>query len=375
MVSPRVSVILPVYNVEGYLGECLDSILAQTLKAIEVICVDDGSTDGSPRILEDYAARDARVRVIRQANAGAGPARNTGLAAATGDYVAFADPDDWCRKDMLELLLTEAERHDCDMVLSGARRIVFGTGQAYYTLFSLGILRLARPFAPEELGHLLFVVGGARPWAKLYKRHFVVDNKIEFQSLPQVNDLYFSFVALASAKRISVVNAACYNYRIGRPGSLQETVRASRRPMCWLEAFGAVRARLVADGVSGRFSAALGMALLKMGGRAMVKLGVAKDLELFYSGLHREAAELLDAEERQLKSLPERERGFLELLAHECSPLPFLAAFNRELQSEILNLRAWKWRVRRERARPLIVRILRAIKERLLKRSGNRVDV
>ena len=95
---PKVSVIIPVFNVEEYLGECLDSILGQTLREIEVVCVDDGSTDGSAAILDTYAAKDGRVKVLRQPNAGAGAARNAGLAVATGEYLLFCDPDDWCEK-------------------------------------------------------------------------------------------------------------------------------------------------------------------------------------------------------------------------------------------------------------------------------------
>jgi len=90
----RVSVIMPVYNQAGFLAECLDTVLAQTLREIEVVCVDDGSTDGSRRILEEYAARDARVKAVSQRNLGPGAARNRGMDVATGEFVAFMDPDD-----------------------------------------------------------------------------------------------------------------------------------------------------------------------------------------------------------------------------------------------------------------------------------------
>lgn len=90
----KVSVVIPVYNQKPYLVECLDSVLAQTLREIEIVCVDDGSTDGSGRMLDEYAASDSRVKVIHQANVGAGPARNAGMAVASGEFVAFMDPDD-----------------------------------------------------------------------------------------------------------------------------------------------------------------------------------------------------------------------------------------------------------------------------------------
>ena len=86
---PKISVIIPVYNVEKYLGECLDSVLRQTLKDIEIICVDDGSTDDSPKILSEYAAKDSRIRIITQPNGGLSAARNAGMDAATGKYIYF----------------------------------------------------------------------------------------------------------------------------------------------------------------------------------------------------------------------------------------------------------------------------------------------
>ena len=95
----QVSVIIPVYNIERHLAQCLDSVAGQSLGDIEVICVDDGSTDGSPAILARYAARSARFRVVTQANAGPGEARNAGLALAGGEYVIFLDSDDWFEPD------------------------------------------------------------------------------------------------------------------------------------------------------------------------------------------------------------------------------------------------------------------------------------
>ena len=105
----KVSVIIPVYNAEEHLEQCLDSILCQTLKEIEIICVDDGSKDSSPAILAEYAKKDNRVRVIRQENGGAGKARNTGLSAAKGKYLSFLDADDFSQPEMLEKAFNNQE--------------------------------------------------------------------------------------------------------------------------------------------------------------------------------------------------------------------------------------------------------------------------
>ena len=91
----QVSVVIPIYNTEQYLRQCLDSVVGQTLTDIEVICVDDGSTDGSPPILAEYAAQDSRFQIMTQENAGPGAARNSGLRVSSGEYLIFLDSDDW----------------------------------------------------------------------------------------------------------------------------------------------------------------------------------------------------------------------------------------------------------------------------------------
>ncbi len=353
---PKVSVIIPVYNVEKYLGECLDSILGQTLKDIEVICVDDGSTDGSPAILRDYTALDPRIRVIHQENAGAGPARNTGLAAATGEYVAFFDPDDWCDKEMFARIYDEAARTRSDIVIAGMRRYRPNEMRPVVARLSDGVLSLARPFSPEQMGRGLFVDCRANPFPKLFRREFISANRISFQAIPRVNDLFFSFVSLAKAERISVLEDAPYCYRLERPGSLQTTLRSSGRPLCWLEAVEAVRARLEQDGILARFATPLTTAVLGMGVRAMSKLSAAGDVERYYGELRRMAMDLATVEVRE--ALGAREREVLAILEAETSPIPLLTAKNRELQQSASKLRAWKREAVRRAALPLWHRAL-----------------
>lgn len=111
----KISVIIPVYKVEAYLRQCVDSVLAQTYSNLEVILVDDGSPDGSGAICDEYAAKDSRVKVIHKENGGQGSARNAGLDAATGEYLAFVDSDDWIDPDMYEKLLALLQEHDADI--------------------------------------------------------------------------------------------------------------------------------------------------------------------------------------------------------------------------------------------------------------------
>lgn len=119
MEADKISVIVPVYNVKPYLQRCIDSILNQTYTNLEIICVDDGSTDGSGEILDDYAALDPRVKVIHQKNTGASGARNAALDAVTGDWVTFVDSDDWLDSDMYECLLTDPNTGNADIRACG----------------------------------------------------------------------------------------------------------------------------------------------------------------------------------------------------------------------------------------------------------------
>lgn len=124
MNKPKVSIIIPIYNTEKNLGLCLTSVLNQTLREIEVICVDDGSTDGSPAILEDYARRDRRIIVIRQENSGVASARNRGLERVSGPYVGFVDSDDCILPEMYEKMYNAMESHGVDFAECGGE-VVF----------------------------------------------------------------------------------------------------------------------------------------------------------------------------------------------------------------------------------------------------------
>ena len=105
----KVSIVIPVYNVQKYLHECLDSLINQTLKDIEIICINDGSTDNSLNILKEYALKDSRIKVIDKENEGQGIARNLGIELAQGEFIGFVDPDDWLEPEMLEMMYNQAK--------------------------------------------------------------------------------------------------------------------------------------------------------------------------------------------------------------------------------------------------------------------------
>ena len=113
--NPMISVIVPIYNVEKYLARCVDSIVNQTYKNLEIILVDDGSPDRCPQMCDDYADKDSRNKVIHKKNGGLSDARNAGMAVATGEYISFIDSDDWIETSMFELLLNNIFQYDCEI--------------------------------------------------------------------------------------------------------------------------------------------------------------------------------------------------------------------------------------------------------------------
>ena len=244
-----VSVIVPVYNVESYLRQCLDSITGQTLKNIEIICVDDSSTDGSKSILEEYAERDGRVKVITQSNKGAGAARNNGLSVAKGKYLSFLDSDDFCESDMLELAYNKAEEDQADFV-------VFQSDQYYteenkyvevpWTLREKEIPPYT-PFSHRQMTDNIFKVFVGWAWDKLYNREFVLKNHLLFQEQRTSNDLLFVFSAVAIAKRISVVKKVLAHQRRDAKDSLSKTRENSWH--CFYDALIALRDRMVEEGL------------------------------------------------------------------------------------------------------------------------------
>lgn len=122
MQNPKVSIIVPVYNVEKYLKKCLNSLINQTLIDIEIICVNDGSTDNSEKILQQFAKQDSRVKILSQQNKGQSVARNVAIENATGDYLGFVDSDDWVDLDYFEKLYNRAKEFECDIACAGFKR-------------------------------------------------------------------------------------------------------------------------------------------------------------------------------------------------------------------------------------------------------------
>ena len=235
MRKPKVSIVLPVYNVERYLKQCLDSILNQTFSDFELICVNDGSTDGSPSVLEAYARKDKRIRIIHQNNQTLGAARNNGFAAARGKYVIFLDSDDFFKQDMLASCYQRAEATKADIVLF-AFCAYLETKKTYSEKRGLNttIIGETPVFSRKDYPDCLFDITYANVWTKFYRRRFLKRAKLHFQVLPNAEDEYFTFASLTLAKRIAWIDSIFTCYRIGRPDSLESC--KEQHPLCFLEA-------------------------------------------------------------------------------------------------------------------------------------------
>ena len=214
--NPKVSIIIPVYNTEEYLRSCLDSVISQTLSDIEIICVNDGSSDYSLDILSEYAKRDSRIKIITQDNRGLSEARNRGLNEATGDYIFFVDSDDFIHSQCLETAYSLAKENDADLVdlrytsrremafLSRTVKIRKVRCKVASNPFSLGI--------NKERFKILFFV-----WTKLYRRIFL--RGLRFIPNIQFEDFPFVFGVLSKMPKTVVALEKLYFYR-ARPNSI-----------------------------------------------------------------------------------------------------------------------------------------------------------
>lgn len=241
--APAVSVIIPVYNVEDYLRSCLDSLLGQTLASIEVICVNDGSSDGSLGILREYEEKDTRLVVIDQANQGAAVARNNGIAAAHGEYLSILDSDDFFEPVMLEKAYGRAKATDADIVVFRSDTFYTETGEYEATPWTLRKKQLPeqQPFAGTDIVNDAFKVFVGWSWDKLFKASFVRDNGLEFQPLRTSNDMRFVFCAIAKAERIATLDDVLAHHCRG-VGGLAETREKSW--MCFHDALMSMKAQL-----------------------------------------------------------------------------------------------------------------------------------
>lgn len=215
--QPKVSVIVPVYNTERYLRECLDSIKNQTLTDIEIICVDDGSTDNCGKILDEYAANDSRFIVIHQENKGGAAARNAGMMIATGEYIAFVDSDDTIDENAYSVSYENIKEVDADILIFGEDKCNLRD-----KFFKSGV-------------DALYCGGMWGLWNKLYKKEFLTNNNFKIPEHAKAHhDECFNAVVLPKANGVCCIKDKFYHYRRQRPGSIQTSLNAKERTKYYL---------------------------------------------------------------------------------------------------------------------------------------------
>ncbi|MCQ2603527.1 MAG: glycosyltransferase [Spirochaetia bacterium] len=222
--TPKVSVIIPVYNTAEYLPQCLDSVVNQTLQEIEIICVDDGSTDSSLEILREYAKKDNRITVITQENLHAGVARNAGFTVAKGEYVYFMDSDDLCSEFLLAKTVELADKNKADIVaFNGVKFFEDGTEIDRTEINPKRINKKNNVFNYKDCPKNILQTINPTPWNKLFNASFIRNNNLYFEPISTQNDITFAAVALARAKRISYTTEKFYRYRWGQAGTITST--------------------------------------------------------------------------------------------------------------------------------------------------------
>ncbi|MCD7880275.1 MAG: glycosyltransferase [Clostridiales bacterium] len=258
--GPEVSVIIPVYNAEKYLEECIRDVMQQTLKRIEIICVDDGSTDRSVGILNRLAAEDARIQVIQQENLYAGVARNRGFENATGKYVIFLDADDIFEPDMLMDAYHKMEETEAEVCVFQCNLYseVSKTYKPCSWSFKKDYFIPGDVFNPQNdpYSDNIFRMFNGWAWDKMIRRDYILKNHFTFQNLRSTNDLYFTYMVLTHASRITTIDQIYVHQRVDNKKSISRT-----RDRSWNNFYYALlkmKDSLVEDSLYDRYRVAFG---------------------------------------------------------------------------------------------------------------------
>ena len=217
-IKANISVIIPVYNVEKYLSECLDSVVNQTYKNLQIILVDDGSTDFSGKICDVYAEKDNRITVVHQKNAGAGAAKNTGLELIDGDYFSIIDSDDYIELDMYEKMVNSLEKYNADIVQCLFRNVFVNDSfdRKYKIKGNYPKVLTSKSFLKEYLYDWKYAIF----WNKLFKKSLL--QNIKFPVGRKIDDEFFTYKLVCNAKKVVNIDNILYNYRMRKTSVMNE---------------------------------------------------------------------------------------------------------------------------------------------------------
>lgn len=240
-IKPKVSIVVPCYGVEQYLDRCVESLVGQSLKDIEIILIDDESPDRVPEMCDTWSIKDSRIKVVHKKNGGLGMACNTGIEVATGEYIAFCDSDDYVDKEMYESMYHEAKKGNDDMVFTGLKRVDSkGNFLGYMTHPSEKLIFDTKP-AIEDFLKAMIASEPTVPLERkimvsakvvLYRREIIVSNNLRFVSERQYpsEDLLFNVLVAAYSKKICILPLYFYNYIVNY-GSISTEVRTDKFPL------------------------------------------------------------------------------------------------------------------------------------------------
>ncbi len=244
---PAVSVIVPVYNAEKYLACCLESLQMQTLKDMEFLCVNDGSTDGSLEILQKYAAEDPRFKIINQPNAGVSVARNRALKMARGKYIGFVDSDDWVPADYYENLFDAAEYHQAEVAGTGIEYILTKGHKSLLKIKKYKVSeKMPEKYKMFNIPHFNFI------WNKIYRRDFLQRAELSFPEDRVYEDILFTHKALNMCHKAVAVPGVVYFYRYN-PESITHALTPQKQQQLH-QAVSEVRQYVLKEGIKVDFS-------------------------------------------------------------------------------------------------------------------------
>lgn len=228
---PKISIVVVVYNVEQYISKCLESLVHQTLRDIEIICVNDGSTDGSLEVLNRYALADDRIKIINQENKGVAAARNVGLENATGEYLQFVDGDDWVNFNLCERVYSLAKKHDSDIVMFDAA--FYDNNKNYVIPGNFYEVKKWKNHVDENTIHTYkdcksIFYGNLSAANKLYKKSFIDEIGCKFPLDIRFEDHLFHLHSVFCAEKINIMTEKHYYYRQNRKNSMMTTLKSTK---------------------------------------------------------------------------------------------------------------------------------------------------
>lgn len=237
----KVSIVVPVYGVEKYIAECIESLLAQTYTNLEILLVDDGGKDCSGDICDRYASQDKRIWVIHKPNGGAASARNAGLDAATGEYICFVDGDDAVQPDYVKLLLAELDAQDADMAVCGFRNWT-RTERKVIDCGNTGVYT-----GQEYLLRFLWDWSCSLLWNKMFRREVI--GQLRMEEGHKVDDEFFTYLVVMNCRKVTLFDAPLYDYRLRRSSVMQDMEPHLERVMLDRVEYITTRYRNIANGI------------------------------------------------------------------------------------------------------------------------------